>query len=118
MGGPEHHPRCLARLKSFLPARRTQAPAITRLQSGKTELRPRRRKVVAAGFGKFQEGIRHHRANGVAAGILVAGIAAAIAEKAGHGRGGTSLQRLVEHIARWARSWSEAPRFNRHVQST
>src|ERR1051325_1481298 len=85
MGGAKHHPRRMARFKSLLPTRRAQAPAVARLQSGKAELRTRGGKVVAAGFGKFQECVGHYRANCMAADILVAGIAAAVAEKAGHG---------------------------------
>jgi hypothetical protein len=41
----------VARLERFLPARRTQAPAVAGPQAGKAELWHRRRKIIAAGFG-------------------------------------------------------------------
>src|SRR4051812_37513245 len=55
VGRPQHHARGSPRFERFLPARRAQAPAVTGLQTWKTEIGHRRRKIVAARFGKFEK---------------------------------------------------------------
>src|SRR3954452_12080840 len=58
MRGAQHHARRFAGFESFLPARRTKAPAIALLETGKAELRPRRRQIVAALARERQEPLR------------------------------------------------------------
>ena len=81
VGRAQHHPRGVARLEGFLPARGAKAPAVARLQSGKAEFGHGSRKVVAPFLREAEEPVRHHYADGVAAHILVTGVAAAIAKE-------------------------------------
>ena len=53
--GAQDHAGSLAGLKRFLPTRCTQAPTVTGFQAAKAELRHRRRKIVATGFGKREK---------------------------------------------------------------
>ena len=59
---------------------------------GKRELRPRGRQVVADVLGEGEELRRHHRADGMAAAVLGAGVAGAVAEEAGHRLGRTGAE--------------------------
>src|ERR1700675_179258 len=74
-----------AGLERFAPSRRTQAPAVAGLQSGKTEIGYRRAQVVAARKGEFQELPGHQRANRMHAVIVASGIAATVAIETGQG---------------------------------
>src|SRR6185312_10587487 len=69
--------------------------------SRETISRRRRRKIVAARFGESEKFGRHHHANRVAADIIRTRVAAAIAEKPGHGFDGTNFQRAAQHIHGW-----------------
>ena len=71
----------LARLERFLPARRTQAPAIAGPQAGKAEFWQRRRQIIAAGFGKLEELSRHDRADGMTTDVFSTRIAASVSEE-------------------------------------
>jgi hypothetical protein len=79
--GPQDHAGRLARLERFLPARRTQTPAVSRSQAGKAELWHRRRKIIAAGFGKLEELSSHDGADGVTTDVFSARIAASVSEE-------------------------------------
>jgi hypothetical protein len=55
VSSPQDHAGRAARLQRFAPAGRTQAPAVAGPQAGKAELGHRRRKIIAAGFGKLEK---------------------------------------------------------------
>src|ERR1700704_3016191 len=103
----QHDARRFACIKGFLPARCAEAPTVARFQTGESESRHGCRKIIAAGFGEFQELGRHDHADGVATEILCACIAAAIAEKTRHRTDGTYLQPATKHVqGRKTFSWS------------
>src|SRR5579859_5812970 len=87
-------------IQRFLPARRAKAPAVSRLQSRKAELRMWRGQVVAGGLAEGEELSSHDSADRVAAVVLIAGVAAAVAEEAGHRAGGADIQDPAENVAR------------------
>src|SRR5437660_4670673 len=95
----QHHVGGLARLERFLPTRRAQAPAVARLEAGKAELRHRRRKIIAAGFGKGEEIGGHDDTNRVAADVLARRVAAAVAKEARHWFYRADFEPLAEHVA-------------------
>ena len=97
--GAQHHAGRLARLECFLPTGCTEAPTVAGFQAGETEFLHRGRKVVAAGFGKFEERRGHDRADGVAAEILSTGVAAAVTKEPGHRVYRADVEPLSEHIA-------------------
>jgi hypothetical protein len=74
----------LARLKGFLPTRRTEAPTVTRFQALKADFGDRCRKIVATRFGKLKERGGHDGANRVATKVLAPSVAATISKKSGH----------------------------------
>src|SRR5215475_2625024 len=84
MRGAQDHARRLTGLERFLPTRRAQAPAIARLEAAEAELRHRRGKIVAGGFGEREKFGGHDDANRVAADVLAARVAAAVAKEPGH----------------------------------
>src|ERR1019366_4591805 len=94
-------------VQRLLPARGAQAPAVVGLQAGETELGHRRREVVALRLAERQELGGHHHADGVAADILAAGVAAAVAEEAGHWADRAGVELAAQHIER--RSASRTP---------
>ena len=67
---PQNHTGRLARLERLLPARRTQAPTVAGSQAGKAKLWHRRRKIIAAGFGKLEELSGHDGADGMTADVF------------------------------------------------
>src|SRR5262245_54976972 len=85
--GLEHDLRRAAGVERLLPALGAQAPAIARLQALEAELGHGRAEVVAARLGEGEELPRHHGTDRVQAGILAAGVAAAVAVEAGQGFG-------------------------------
>src|SRR5262245_35858509 len=115
MGRAQHHARRLPGLECLLPAGSAQAPAVACLQSGKPIIRHRRRKIVAARFGEFQELVRHHRTNGMAADFLFGSIAAAVAEESGHRLDRTFLKLAAEDVARLGWTTSPAAEFLAHA---
>ena len=82
---PQNHAGRPAGLERFLPARRTQAPTVAGPQAGKAELWHRRRKIIAAGFGKLEELSSHDGADGMTADVFLTRIAAAVSEEPRHG---------------------------------
>src|SRR5271169_2384953 len=62
---PQDHAGRLARLERFLPARRTQAPAVAGPEAGKAEFWHRCRQIIAAGFRKLEKLSSHDRADGM-----------------------------------------------------
>src|SRR6516225_4545317 len=81
---PQRHAWCVTRLERFLPTGRAQAPAVTGHQAGKAELWHRRRKIVAAGFGKLEKLRSHDGADGVTSDVFSTRIAAAVSEEPCH----------------------------------
>jgi hypothetical protein len=98
MCSAQHHARRAPRLQRFLPPRRAQTPAITRLQSRKAEFRDRRREIVAAGLRILKKSRGHDGAHGVAADILAAGVAATVAKKTRHRAQGADFESIAEHV--------------------
>src|SRR5712691_7988591 len=95
----EPHPGCAAGLESFLPALGAQAPAVARLQPGKTGGRDRRRQIVAGGARKRQELGIDPGADGVETDILGAGLAAACPVEPGQRFRAALAELLAENIA-------------------
>ncbi len=94
----QHDLRCEAGLQRFLPARRTQAPLVARLQSWKTPLQIGSRKIVPGRFRKCQKLGRQHHADRMRTHILRPRIAAAITKKAGHRRRAANAQLTAQHV--------------------
>ena len=121
VGGPQRHTRCLARIESLLPARRTQAPAIARLQARKTELGGWGREIIAAGFRVREKPWGHDCTDRVTAHIFTARVAAPVAEETSHGFQRADLEPLAEHIAGTRPPAAAArivPEHNRFVHSS
>ena len=78
---PQQYPGRLARLERFLPARRTQAPAVAGPQAGKAEFWHRRRKIIAPGFGKLEELSSHDGADGMTTDVFSTRMAASVSEE-------------------------------------
>src|SRR5579872_4934588 len=97
--GAQHHAWRRTSIQRFLPARRAQAPAIARLQTIEAVLRVRGGQVVAGGFAECKEFDGHHDADRMAAEIFGAGVATAVAEKAGHRFGRADVERTAEYVA-------------------
>ena len=85
VSSPQDHAGRAARRERFLPARRTQAPAVVGPQAGKAKLWHRRRKIIAVGFGKLEELSSHDGADGVATGVFSTRIAAAVSKEPRNG---------------------------------
>ena len=98
MCSAQDNARRATRLQRFLPPRRAQTPAITRLQSRKSEFRDRRREIVAAGLRILKKSRGHDDAHGVAADILAAGVAASVAKKPRHRAQGTDFESIAHHV--------------------
>src|SRR6201986_1612766 len=81
--GREHDWRREAALVGAQPVRRRDAPAVSRHETREAVLRHRRAQVVADAPLVLEELARHHRADGVAAPVLWAGVAAAVPVEAG-----------------------------------
>ena len=81
MCSPQDHAGRLVRLERFLPAFRTQAPAVAGPQAGKAELWHRRRKIIAAGLGKLEELSSHDGADGMTTNVFSTRIAASVSEE-------------------------------------
>ena len=96
--GAQDHAGSLAGLKRFLPTRCTQAPTVAGFQAAKAELRHRRRKIVAAGFGKREKRGGHDGADRVATDVLSPGVAAAVSKEAGHGVYRAEFKPVTEHV--------------------
>ena len=99
VSSPQDHAGRLARLQRFLPTGRTQAPTVAGPQAGKAEFGHRRRKIVAARFGKIEKHRSHHDADSVATNVLLPCVAAAVPIKPRHGGYGANIERLAKHVA-------------------
>src|SRR5262249_3863058 len=109
MRGAQHHARRLAGLESFLPTGCAEAPTVAGLEAAKAEFRHRRRKVVAAGFGKLEKRRGHNGADRVAADVLSPRIAAAVAKEPRHGIYRAHFEPVTEHIAGRVRATASMP---------
>jgi len=85
-------------LVSFLPARGAQAPAVAGLQARETELGSRRREIVAAEARELEKFLRDLDADRVRAQIVVARVAAAVAEESRHRVLATRFERFPEYV--------------------
>ncbi len=110
----QHNTRRGAGFKSFLPARRAEAPSVSGLEPGKSVFRHRRRKIVSARSRKRQKFIRHDHAHRVASHIFGPGVAASVAEETCHRFRGTGLERSAEHIPGRPAAATEFPGLQRH----
>ena len=110
--------RRVASLECLLPARGTEAPTVAGFQAREAKLWHRSGQIVAARFRKREKPRCHHSADGVAANVLMPGIAAAIAIKPTHGFERTYFQRLAEHVAGRNRSSASVVTFiSKHALS-
>ncbi len=82
-------------VERFFPAPNAQAPPVARAKAGETETRDGSNEVVAACAGEGEELVGHDGAHEVQAGVVLAGVAAAVAEKAGERVAATLLERLA-----------------------
>src|ERR1700677_4502768 len=98
MSSTQNHAGCLVRLECLLPARSTQAPAVTGLQTWKAEFWHRRRKIIATRFRKIEKGGSHNNAHCVTSSVLSPGIATAIPIEPCHGFERADFQRLPKHV--------------------
>src|SRR6476620_6480101 len=96
--GAQDHTGSLAGLKRFLPTRCTQAPTVAGFQAAKAELRHRRRKIVATGFGKREKLGGHDGADRMTADVLSPSVAAAVSKEARHGVYRAELEPVAEHV--------------------
>ena len=96
----QHYGRADPQLNRLQPTRGANAPTVTGLEAGKTIFRPRRAEVVARRRAELEKFRRNLDTDGMAAGILRAGVARAIAKKPGQRIDRTGLQRTAEDVAR------------------
>src|SRR5262249_43567255 len=99
VGGGQHDLRRRPGLEGLAPTGRAQAPAVSGLEAGKSEIRHGRAEVVAASPGELEEFRGHQRADRVHAAILGPGVAAAVSEKPGQRLGGAFGERPAQHVA-------------------
>src|SRR5690348_9580653 len=99
MRGTQHDARRCASIQRLLPARRAQAPAVTRAKTGEAELRPRCRQIVAGRLAERQELLGHNRAYRMAARVFGTGVAAAVAKETGHWLRRAEVQNAAQHVA-------------------
>ena len=105
----QDHAKRAARLQCFAPAGRTQAPAVAGPQAGKAELGHRRRKIIAAGFGKLEKLGSHNGADRVAADVFSIGVAATMTKEPRLGINRADVEPIAEDIPRRARATSTVP---------
>ena len=99
MGGLKMHRRRHAHLAGFFPARGAQAPFVTGLEAGETELRSRRDQIIPAMKAVLQKLSRDRDADCVHPLIHRSRIAAAIPEKAGEGIMATVFEVTAQNVA-------------------
>src|SRR5579871_753144 len=104
MRGAQDDPRGAAGLERLLPAGSAQTPPVSGREPGKADFRHRRRQIIAARPRELEERVRHDRADGVAAEVLPAGVAAPVAEEARHRFDRADLEALAEDVAALAAS--------------
>jgi hypothetical protein len=109
VSSPQYHTGRLARLKCFPPTRCTQTPPIAGPQTGKAEFWHRCRKIITAGFRKFEKRGGHDGADGVTPDVLSAGVAAAVSKKSRHGFQRADFQPVTEDIPGCVRPTAAIP---------
>lgn len=100
MRGRQSDLRCGAFFMRLQKTRRAKAPFIARFQPDEAVFGARCGKIVAQIFRQRQKFCRHHRADGVHAPILWAGVTASVAEKSRDGRRGAGLERAPKNVDR------------------
>src|SRR6516164_6592119 len=98
VSSPQDNAGRATRLQCFTPARRTQTPAVAGPQAGKAELWHRRRKIIAAGFGKLEELRSHDGADGMTPDVFSTRIAASVSEEPRHGLHRTVFESVAQDI--------------------
>lgn len=83
MGGLKRNGWGLSGLVRFEPSSRAEAPSLTWLEPGKTELRSRSGQVIALGFREIQKLLRELGADRVHSGVARTGLAGAVSKKTG-----------------------------------
>ena len=97
--GAQDHAVSLAGIKRFLPTRCTQAPTVAGFQAAKAELRHRRRKIVATGFGKREKRGGHDGEQTVWLPTSSRRVSrAAVPKEARHGVYRAELKPVTEHV--------------------
>ncbi len=109
VSSPQDHAGRAARLQCFAPAGRTQAPAVAGLEPRKAELGHRRRKIIAARFGKLEKLGSHDGADRVAADVFSIGVAATVTKEPRLGLHRADVEPVAEDIPRRARATSTVP---------
>jgi hypothetical protein len=87
-----------SRLLDFQPSGSTDAPAIARLEAGKTELRHGSAEVIAESLRGFKKRSIDDAADGVDAVIVGGSLAAASAVEASHGFAAADVEGLAKHV--------------------
>ena len=105
VGGLEHDGAASSGLLHLQPASGADAPAITRLETLKAELRHWCREVVTQLLRDTEELLIDDAADGVDAEVIGASLAAAGAVEAGHWLTATDLERLAENVSAAGFDW-------------
>src|SRR3974390_3425646 len=100
MSRAQNNARCMSCLERVLPTWGAETPAVSRLQTRKTERGYRSGEIVAGGPRKREKFGRHHRANGMAAEVLCASIAAAVPIETSHGLERAEFEAFAEDVER------------------
>jgi hypothetical protein len=94
----ENNLRSMPGIERFLPPRCAEAPFVAGLQAGEAKLQIGSRQIVTSRFREGQEFSRQDNADCVRPDVLRTRVAAAISEKAGHGRCAADCQLAAEHV--------------------
>ncbi len=98
VSGFEAHGCHDASIEGPLPWAHANAPAIPRFEAGETIFRMRRDQVIADGLLMAQELVIHDDADRMLAAVVRAGVALAVAIKAGDGIGAASLEDSSKYV--------------------
>lgn len=98
MGSFQYHFRCNSSIQGFFPSIHAQAPAISRLQSGKLIVRNWSCQVIPSLLCVTQELLRHHCANSMGTNVHWPCITASISKKAGKWLSTTGNEWLSKYI--------------------
>jgi len=99
VGGFEYDERSHACPVGFTPAANAEAPAVTGEKTGEAEFGAGGAQIIAARVGKSEKFGGHHGADGMGAGIVGAGFAAAVTVKSGERGGRAGEEWLAEDVA-------------------
>ena len=83
MGSGKDHRRGKTVFLGFRPSVDTQAPAVSRFESGESDRRVGGTQIVAPTFGEFQKGIGHLGADAMPADVVISDTAVTVAQKTG-----------------------------------